>query len=183
MKTSLAARYLRPPCALAALGCVRGARQHQHGGRGDARERAARASGRRSPRRSSRIARSTATSTTPEALTRVKGIGARIVEMNRANILVADPPRAEALTACHGPRSASRSGPGPRSRRGRTHIGRRHHTTSASRPGIISARGHQEVSDATDSYRRFPGRRDEARASCPRPRRRRRRCCRSSTSR
>jgi competence protein ComEA len=29
---------------------------------------------------------------TPEALTRVKGIGARIVEMNKANILVADPP-------------------------------------------------------------------------------------------
>jgi len=29
--------------------------------------------------------------TTPEALTRVKGIGARIVEMNKGNILVADP--------------------------------------------------------------------------------------------
>jgi competence protein ComEA len=29
---------------------------------------------------------------TPEALTRVKGIGARIVEMNKDNILVADPP-------------------------------------------------------------------------------------------
>jgi competence protein ComEA len=29
---------------------------------------------------------------TPEALTRVKGIGERIVEMNKANILVADPP-------------------------------------------------------------------------------------------
>jgi competence protein ComEA len=28
---------------------------------------------------------------TPEALSRVKGIGDRIVEMNRANILVADP--------------------------------------------------------------------------------------------
>jgi competence protein ComEA len=28
---------------------------------------------------------------TPEALTRVKGIGERIVEMNKANILVADP--------------------------------------------------------------------------------------------
>ena len=28
---------------------------------------------------------------TPEALTRVKGIGDRIVEMNKANILVADP--------------------------------------------------------------------------------------------
>lgn len=28
---------------------------------------------------------------TPEALMRVKGIGARIVEMNKANILVADP--------------------------------------------------------------------------------------------
>ena len=28
---------------------------------------------------------------TPEALTRVKGIGARIVELNKANILVADP--------------------------------------------------------------------------------------------
>lgn len=28
---------------------------------------------------------------TPDALTRVKGIGSRIVEMNRANILVADP--------------------------------------------------------------------------------------------
>lgn len=28
---------------------------------------------------------------TPEALTRVKGIGARIVEMNKGNILVADP--------------------------------------------------------------------------------------------
>jgi competence protein ComEA len=28
---------------------------------------------------------------TPEALTRVKGIGARIVEINKANILVADP--------------------------------------------------------------------------------------------
>jgi competence protein ComEA len=28
---------------------------------------------------------------TPEALTRVKGIGQRIVEMNRTNILVADP--------------------------------------------------------------------------------------------
>jgi competence protein ComEA len=27
----------------------------------------------------------------PEALTRVKGVGDRIVEMNRANILVADP--------------------------------------------------------------------------------------------
>jgi competence protein ComEA len=27
----------------------------------------------------------------PEALTRVKGIGERIVEMNKANILVADP--------------------------------------------------------------------------------------------
>jgi competence protein ComEA len=31
---------------------------------------------------------------TPDALARVKGIGARIVELNRANILVADaPPR------------------------------------------------------------------------------------------
>ena len=30
--------------------------------------------------------------TTPEALTRVKGIGERIVEMNKDNILVADPP-------------------------------------------------------------------------------------------
>lgn len=30
----------------------------------------------------------------PEALTRVKGIGARIVEINKANILVADPPAA-----------------------------------------------------------------------------------------
>jgi competence protein ComEA len=29
--------------------------------------------------------------TTPEALTRVKGIGERIVEMNKGNILVADP--------------------------------------------------------------------------------------------
>jgi competence protein ComEA len=29
---------------------------------------------------------------TPDALTRVKGIGARIVEINKANILVADPP-------------------------------------------------------------------------------------------
>ena len=29
---------------------------------------------------------------TAEALTRVKGIGARIVEINKANILVADPP-------------------------------------------------------------------------------------------
>ena len=29
--------------------------------------------------------------TTPEALTRVKGVGARIVEINKANILVADP--------------------------------------------------------------------------------------------
>lgn len=29
----------------------------------------------------------------PEALTRVKGIGTRIVEMNKANILVADPPQ------------------------------------------------------------------------------------------
>lgn len=28
---------------------------------------------------------------TPEALTRVKGIGVRIVEMNKGNILVADP--------------------------------------------------------------------------------------------
>jgi competence protein ComEA len=28
---------------------------------------------------------------TPEALTRVKGIGDRIVEMNKANILVSDP--------------------------------------------------------------------------------------------
>ena len=28
---------------------------------------------------------------TPEALTRVKGIGERIVEINKANILVADP--------------------------------------------------------------------------------------------
>jgi len=28
---------------------------------------------------------------TPEALTRVKGIGERIVEMNKANILVSDP--------------------------------------------------------------------------------------------
>jgi competence ComEA-like helix-hairpin-helix protein len=28
---------------------------------------------------------------TPEALTRVKGIGARIVEMNKTNILVSDP--------------------------------------------------------------------------------------------
>ncbi len=28
---------------------------------------------------------------TPEALTRVKGIGERIVEMNKGNILVADP--------------------------------------------------------------------------------------------
>jgi competence protein ComEA len=28
---------------------------------------------------------------TPEALTRVKGIGTRIVEMNKGNILVADP--------------------------------------------------------------------------------------------
>jgi competence protein ComEA len=28
---------------------------------------------------------------TPEALTRVKGIGQRIVEMNKANILVSDP--------------------------------------------------------------------------------------------
>jgi competence protein ComEA len=28
---------------------------------------------------------------TPEALMRVKGIGARIVEMNKSNILVADP--------------------------------------------------------------------------------------------
>jgi competence protein ComEA len=28
---------------------------------------------------------------TPEALTRVKGVGERIVAMNRANILVADP--------------------------------------------------------------------------------------------
>jgi competence protein ComEA len=28
---------------------------------------------------------------TPEALTRVKGIGERIIEMNKANILVADP--------------------------------------------------------------------------------------------
>ena len=28
---------------------------------------------------------------TPEALMRVKGIGARIVEMNKGNILVADP--------------------------------------------------------------------------------------------
>lgn len=33
---------------------------------------------------------------TPEALTRVKGIGERIVEMNRPNILVADPPTAAA---------------------------------------------------------------------------------------
>jgi competence protein ComEA len=32
----------------------------------------------------------------PEALTRVKGIGARIVEINKANILVADPPAAPA---------------------------------------------------------------------------------------
>jgi competence protein ComEA len=31
---------------------------------------------------------------TPDALTRVKGIGERIVELNRANILVADPPPA-----------------------------------------------------------------------------------------
>lgn len=30
----------------------------------------------------------------PEALTRVKGIGTRIVEMNKDNILVADPPAA-----------------------------------------------------------------------------------------
>ncbi|HEX7235350.1 MAG TPA: helix-hairpin-helix domain-containing protein [Gammaproteobacteria bacterium] len=29
---------------------------------------------------------------TPEALMRVKGIGARIIEINKANILVADPP-------------------------------------------------------------------------------------------
>jgi competence protein ComEA len=29
---------------------------------------------------------------TPEALMRVKGIGARIIELNKANILVADPP-------------------------------------------------------------------------------------------
>lgn len=29
---------------------------------------------------------------TPEALMRVKGIGARIIEVNKANILVADPP-------------------------------------------------------------------------------------------
>jgi competence protein ComEA len=28
---------------------------------------------------------------TPEALARVKGVGNRIVEMNKANILVADP--------------------------------------------------------------------------------------------
>lgn len=33
---------------------------------------------------------------TPDALTRVKGIGARIVEINKANILVADPPPAAA---------------------------------------------------------------------------------------
>ena len=33
---------------------------------------------------------------TPEALARVKGIGARIVEINKANILVADPPPASA---------------------------------------------------------------------------------------
>jgi competence protein ComEA len=33
---------------------------------------------------------------TPEALSRVKGIGERIVEMNRPNILVADPPTAAA---------------------------------------------------------------------------------------
>jgi competence protein ComEA len=32
--------------------------------------------------------------TTAEALMRVKGIGARIVEINKANILVADPPPA-----------------------------------------------------------------------------------------
>lgn len=33
---------------------------------------------------------------TPDALTRVKGIGQRIVEVNRTNILVADPPAAVA---------------------------------------------------------------------------------------
>jgi competence protein ComEA len=34
--------------------------------------------------------------TTPESLARVKGIGERIVEMNRPNILVAEPPAAAA---------------------------------------------------------------------------------------
>lgn len=35
---------------------------------------------------------------TPEALMRVRGIGARVIEVNRANILVADPAPATAAT-------------------------------------------------------------------------------------
>ena len=69
----------------------RPARQHQHGRCGEAREPSSPGVG---PALAEAIVadrQANGNFATPEALMRVKGIGARIVEINKANILVADP--------------------------------------------------------------------------------------------
>ena len=69
-----------------------------------------------SPRRSSRTGRPNGNFATPEALMRVKGIGARIVEINKANILVARSGTARALTAVAHVRTGAGPAPHPSSR-------------------------------------------------------------------
>ena len=164
--------------------CVRGPGQHQHGRRGHARERAhgRRAGARRGDRQGSR--RANGNFAFAEALARVKGIGARIVEMNRANILVADPAPPAALTARR--RAAEReSGARP----GATPWRDMDVASSATVFTPLTARvqsqctGSREVIDANGFVPQCSQSPDAGRASFPPPRRRRKRCCRSSTSR